>query len=741
MKNSKKFGVEVIRRDSMKKISLISVFVLLGLLTGCVSALDVKPDSIELSLNVSEQAQEYLNVSNLNTNTTAQLYFGTNSSNVVLGTTSLLLDANMTQEVLVLINAPSSEGTYCYKITVSGDLTKEIPVVVTIKKWLYTIDDWFMEGQDVFITFSGKTYKIHIEDIDEPLLYLNDELVGNIPYSDDNINITVKQKMSTYGLARLIIQTTSADTSITTQEFQQLPPGVNIKLEPIVNKIIMTIQTETETQKLLSIKNIGNVPVKLQDMFLENVIETPSGTKPIAIPDVSLGTIDPGEDLSFTVKIDSKGLKEGTYTPSLYIVGYYNNTRIQTEIDFQITVISTLAPQETVNVGINAPETVDENEEFTIVVTGVPSDASLFIPPTPNVEGSWNYSDSTWTWKGKITKGGTYTIQIWLMKQVGGSFLPVDSLYATITVRVPEKEKEQSKIVIYPEKPLDGDTVSVKCVDADGDKIQNAEITVNGEPYEEPFMVEGDKTYKIECDAVNYKSSSMDLVIGNRILQLTLVPEKPKINDFIYLIARDVDTSEIIVDTQNRIYKNNAKVLLNGEPFTNVITEAGSFTIEVTADKYETATLNFDILPPLEMISPEPPESVSTGQNVSIEYNIPVEYKVIYKETPESEEVIYLQGEGSSIKFTPEYGGTYDIYVNDEKVKSVNVIGSILDLNIDWNFVLIVLIMVVVAIYLFKRGKRPKKEVSGELRAIYNLDEKLSKIEEKIGKGGKGEQS
>ena len=115
-------------------------------------------------------------------------------------------------------------------------------------------------------------------------------------------------------------------------------------LEAVITKLILQIEEGATTKRTLTVRNRYPDDVEIRDINLLGVTITENGTKPISIPEATLGILHPGRDFSFDIMIDGN-VKAGTYTPSINII-YYDpeGNRQELRIDTEITVIKSISP-------------------------------------------------------------------------------------------------------------------------------------------------------------------------------------------------------------------------------------------------------------------------------------------------------------------------------------------------------------------------------------------------------------
>jgi len=143
-----------------------------------------------------------------------------------------------------------------------------------------------------------------------------------------------------------------AHIKISNSESLQIPVEVSITaqevgfLEPTFTMYKRTFEEGVTTKMRLSLRNHYPEKIEIRDAIIEDNIVTASGvSQPIGY-EGSLGYLNPEEDLTLDIIVNTVGLDVGVYTPKLIIVYYYQGVRYETKINFEINVIRALTPTE-----------------------------------------------------------------------------------------------------------------------------------------------------------------------------------------------------------------------------------------------------------------------------------------------------------------------------------------------------------------------------------------------------------
>lgn len=350
-----------------------------------------------------------------------------------------------------------------------------------------------------------------------------------------------------------------------------------------------------------------NEPVELKTISFEGTTIDKNGVrKPIRLEHYSLVTLEPGQEKSFDVIIDTEGLDAGEYRCAFYVSGLGKKSgQVYTAgVHFDIWVIQKIAPSE--GLKIEAPNKVDVNKEFDIKVSGLGGEDNVLIYQIPNMATiSVNREGDTYVWTGKISKAGNYTIQINIVKQ-NGVTIP---FFKQIQVGEVKKESANKTVVdIIPYPPKAGDVVSVTVKPTTTPEIIVYEngVIVARYYYSTPFKVEAGKKYCIVAKPKGMPSNTTCFAIANKKMKIVVNPSSPVVGGKIVVSVTNLDGTPITVPVKITI---NGQVF-NGATATYDVKEAGTITIKAEASGYDTATKTITATSPLFNTSTIPSEAL-----------------------------------------------------------------------------------------------------------------------------------
>jgi len=276
-------------------------------------------------------------------------------------------------------------------------------------------------------------------------------------------------------------------------------------LEPSFLKFKQTYEQNTRDAKTLILRNRFNQRVELRDMALENVVNTAEGIKKPIDVQGNLGWLEPSQDLSLKIDINTEGLKLGSYTPKLLLSYYVDGNRRIQEINFEIGVVK----------GIPDPNEEPKEEDL----------KKFNIGHFPEIKKVGDYitveirdSDSTFIQRDAIVKiivRDASTKQETNKFIYSSPFLTEDSEYCIVVEDIGYKPLEEcfavteatGKIVTNPSKIKSGDATIIKVVNAEGRLVEGTIISIGGTTYDTNDLSYTFQTgeYTVRASAPGYK--------------------------------------------------------------------------------------------------------------------------------------------------------------------------------------------------------------------------------------------
>jgi len=690
----------------------------------------VSPTSIQDQIQVGKSKTYQISIQNTENGTTFYLNkSGDIASWIYFSTTSIYIDASETKTIEILIQVPenAAEGTYTGSIGVwNGTTLKTISVNITVIKWVYSQTYWFNEGDT--ITIQPFNFQFKITNVGrEVVTTVGNFSVGDTKlFSNNNIELTLLDRYEDQ--ARFRIRTTEQSTTISVEheakEEEETTLTEGCKLEPLINRYVLSVQKDTVTRRVVTVRNSGDYEITLKDMVLEDVIQTSTGTKPISVQ-ASLGTLAPGSEVTLTVAIDTRGLDIGVYTPAIILVGYCNNERVEARVNFDLTVIEKLEP-ETFDVSITGPTQAEAGKDFTITLSGIPEGATI-VPGIPQgiTEVSHNLLGGTYTWVGRASNAGTYTITFQITKGE-------TSITKTWSIQITAPPQPKNlRIDIFPPAPLAGQSVTIAVRDhSTGQIVSNAEITVTVKDvktltvvsqfqYTGSFQVQAGKQYCITASAPGYQQATRCFTVTQqqqqqpttKTMRIEITPEEPVEGDDVTITVVDTATGRevqgVTIKINDVTYHENPVILED--------VASGTMMIVATAPGYAQVQKNVNVAQKPSLLSR--PQKFTYGATVSWVYNGPVSWELLLNNET------LLTGRDSNITITLLQEGTYTLIAAGEVVDTFTVrkgfFSSISLGNIGKAVIGILVLLFVISLVI--RRRETETPASRKLRRIAKL--------------------
>lgn len=483
------------------------------------------------------------------------------------------------------------------------------------------------------------------------------------------------------------------------------------KLKPITGgDYVQTIKQNAPqfTQQFtvaVSKKCVG--PVKITGILPQNTIQMEEGMKPIRLEGaISTGEKEPGEEVSFTVVFDVKGLLPAVYTPSVKVVGSNDDKTISTQINFQLTVTAGSSPATPLSLtpAYNVPDSINPGQSFDIVVSNI--DQNFFpeiFPNTRLVGEKVERTESQWKWTGKANGTEDLTIDM-VTKFQGGQIGPVFKKVVKMGAGSSLSQASTAlRFDLYPkiEDLRDGTEVTVLTRDNVSSNIVESVLYLNGDKLTgTKFYVDQFKSYCLSAVASGYNTADLCFQLNPKSMKVSYSPSPGK-------PLEDVTFSVADVDTGNPI---NFTLTVEGVVVTNPhqFKEEREYLVDVAAGGYLPANVTVTISDPLRLVSS--PEALIKRTNASLQLNKEAEWSVSYKKSVETEESLVLEsGEGTSISFIPKKSGIYTVSVNGETFKEY-VLAKPQGVGRNFFVVggIILVIVIILMIILIVKGRRPR---------------------------------
>lgn len=473
---------------------------------------------------------------------------------------------------------------------------------------------------------------------------------------------------STTEVALWLIVEAINTTTTTTQT-----TNVTGKLRFLTTTFGKTLQQGVQTTEAFYLRNDMSTPVDLKKLYTRGTVVTAKGEKPIRIEEYTLKVLSPKDELKLSIIIDATDIKTGVYSPELVVAGYSGDEPVEAHLYFDISIVTAPEPGETTLTTplLTAPKTSEVNKDFELKITNLPKGADIDMGYVANLEGDGGSQlDSTWTYIGRFTKAGNYTVRL-IVKKNGGI---VKTLTTTIVAYVGEEPEVTNttstktiKIDFSPDvcgkSPMSeediGETCTVSATDADtGASLTNAVIKIN-DLQMKTFVAEAGKTFEIKVTATGYAEATSKIVVPAKKLIIQLSPSKPQLGDNVTITVKDSKGND---KTAAAVIKVNDVEYVGAFE----IKEA-EYTITAELEGYAKATSKITISIELDVTSIKP-ENPITGENVTIVLSKSANWEII---SPEGESL--TKGTGKKIVFIPDKDGTYDLTLNNKRYATIEV--------------------------------------------------------------------
>jgi len=398
---------------------------------------------------------------------------------------------------LYLNASTSEEGVW----TGSVDLT-DLTIPVTLYAQKFHSTGWYKVGDSISV--QPGDYKINIQNVSEQKAFIVVTQHGYVlqgkfysigeTFSSDGFSFKVLDAYQ--NLVKLEILSDYLQTTVTVSHSSEGTGTAGGSFSFYTTQYANTIESGSEIKEHFILRNGLSTPVQLKKIEYSGTVITDKGRQPINAIQYELGTLQPGEETTFVVDINTKGLSPGVWTPIMTVKGLtQDNQIVSASISFVLTVTKAVAPSTQANITIEYPEEVVADEPFNITISGLTSGMTVDMEPNPHLIGmNVSQKEGKWTWTGKIDVNQSLPATIYV-KLLGGVF---KTFKFNLTVPKPP----EPIIINSPEVVWVGDPFSV---------LTNPPTTIdiNGTEYQTPanvtLLLPG--KYLVKASKEGYKSS------------------------------------------------------------------------------------------------------------------------------------------------------------------------------------------------------------------------------------------
>lgn len=426
--------------------------------------------------------------------------------------------------------------------------------------------------------------------------------------------------------------------------------------------------TKSYTQDYLFKISKECLDVDVTDFQVSNTVLMESGYEPIRLIGASpKNTYEGGDTVTYTLEFDVTGLETGTYTPSIFLSALTDDEAMNEELKFKITVTSVASSITNDSFSTLPSCSLLTNEpvgnQSTALVCNNVINPNLQVNVVPNVAirgDSPEVRDTQFVWHYTPTLIGNTEIQVYFTYKG----VPIGDVQ-TFPIRVIPAGQSlpgtNIKIEMFP--PLEsitaGTPVNFLAKDERTGNIISASFYNNGMLMtSNTFTPMAGSTYTIAASAPGYMTSEQKISVSNLPVVATLSSTETKIGSSISIIVEPSD----------------ATITINGAAFTGTTftpQAAGTYEFAFSKAGLETTTQTLTVKDKVSTIS-SIPDKISRGESTIIDLSREAEWGVYY--TPKEGGLTpFAQNKSNKVSFVPDKGGTYTLYIEEEKIKEWKV--------------------------------------------------------------------
>lgn len=564
-----------------RALGLLTVLFLL-LFPAYAMQVAVTPSPIIATVTKSEPVTQFTASITLDTNDIAVAVTIPNNQYVgILGPTYITTSGTY-QYTLVVYPIPGTYSGTLRFVAVGTGATYDVSFSITVSAWEKKYSDYFAVGEMYKVTVGNNDYLLKVKNVtaDTADIYF-DGLVYTLARGDSevlttNLKVTLTEIFSS-GVV-LEFYTDGADVSVAPYTGTTATGAVSAEdlsgFHFLISKYSKYIQEGMTYTVTVTLINDTDYRVYLKDIYFENTTVTEEGEKPTRLEDYQLPSyLDPGQELTLKVTIDTRGLEVGkTYTPTLIALGRVGDQDVRSQIDFYITVVKSVqtgtAPtQPTQPTRPTQPtQTLKTMIIETVPQTPNPGDTVMIYVRDAKTQ---EYINATVTVNGQ--QQSTFTADWCQTYRISATA----EGYAPATKTIQTKCKTMN-VTYTPTKPVDGEEVRFSVTDAEtGEPVQNVSIRIDGLPITGLVWTAKEGSHTVVVTAPGYSNKS--LVINVSKPPVTLLSQLPSTVE-----TEEQVTIELSREATWEIYDQNNVLVASGTGTTILFSpkEPGEYTVK-----------------------------------------------------------------------------------------------------------------------------------------------------------------
>ena len=213
----------------------------------------------------------------------------------------------------------NQEGFWSGEINVSG---LSVPIYVYSKA--FKVANWYRSGQALNI--QPGDYRIVIQNVSATALlsiFQHGYLIQSKSFGINDEFSTQDLKIKVLDIFQDLVKIEITSKYLNTQiNVEAAPPETGfVNFGFYTTQYANTVTTDTSLKETFILRNGLNEAVNLKTVEYSGTIITSEGRQPINAVQYNLGMLQPGEETSFVVEINTKGISPGVWTPILTVKG------------------------------------------------------------------------------------------------------------------------------------------------------------------------------------------------------------------------------------------------------------------------------------------------------------------------------------------------------------------------------------------------------------------------------------
>lgn len=441
--------------------------------------------------------------------------------------------------------------------------------------------------------------------------------------------------------------------------------------------------------------------------------QTKDGLRPLnLIGGSNLGFIEPNDEGSFDIQVDSSNLPSGTYKPQILITGIYKGEQISTKIQFTVDVKQGASPLESsfiLPTYLFSSSELSLNNTYTITAQNLNPNFQPFVEQNEYIRGVKVDTSNGWVYSFQPVKIGNTKLKV----STYFSGAPIGDLTEKeIRINYGSATSIGTRMCFQfftpGNKPLDtlngGDSVTILVRSTNNDNKECTSNDTQSSIINNPDLFRNGAKLPTNVFTVNpgeittITASVPGFISIDKIIDVPLNPVS---------VSFSSKNNEVEVNSPVGIslIPSDSEITINGALVTNLanftFSQDGIYNIVASKTGYKQNSFDLSVSQELKIMTTEIPNKIKVNEPYLVELNKPAKWTVQYQEKKNASVFVFKEGFQKSIEFTPDRNGIYKVFLRDSLLKEYKV-GGLFGITIPLRWFWLTIGGVIIFIFIWK---------------------------------------